>query len=122
MSIKNIFLVVVGSLLLLLGVIGLFLPLLPTTPFVLAASSCFAATPKLHARLMAIPFVNEYICNYQDRKGMSRRTVGVSLVFLWLMLAIAACNVRVPWIIVCLVLVGIAVTVHIIWISQPKRS
>ena len=123
MKIKNVLLCGVGFLMLALGAIGLFLPVWPTTPFILVASGCFVSTPALYARIIKIPFVSEYIRNYRDRKGISGRTVAVSLIFLWGMLAVSALHVGKPWIICLLALIGIAVTVHIVWIAKPgKRS
>ena len=121
MPIKNILLCCVGFLLLALGAIGLFLPVWPTTPFILVASGCFASTPALHTRMMKIPFVNEYIRNYKDRKGISRKTRTVSLLFLWGMLGLSACHIGKPWILWLLALIGIAVTIHIVWISKPGK-
>ena len=104
-----------------LGAIGLFLPIWPTTPFVLVASICFASTPALHSRIMKIPFVSEYIKNYKDRSGISGKTVAVSLIFLWSMLLISALNIKELWIILLLVLIGSAVTIHIVWIAKPRK-
>jgi len=122
MKIKNIFLCAIGFLMLTLGGIGLFLPVWPTTPFVLVASGCFASTPALDSRIKKIPFVNEYIKNYKDRIGISRKTVIVSLIFLWVMLSIGALHSGKTWVMCLLALVGISVTIHIAWISKPKKK
>lgn len=121
MNLKRVLLVGAGFLLLTMGAIGLVLPVWPTTPFVLAAAGCFVSTPNLHARVMKIPFVNEYIRNYADKKGLSRKTLAISLIFLWGMLLISAFHIRTVWIICCLALVGIAVTAHILSIAKPRK-
>ena len=121
MKIKNSLLCGVGFLMLTLGAIGLFLPVWPTTPFVLIASGCFAYTPALYARIIKIPFVSEYIKYYRNRTGISGRTVAVSLIFLWGMLFVSALHVGKPWILCLLALIGIAVTVHIVWIAKPGK-
>ena len=121
LTIRNALLAGAGTCLLAMGAVGLALPVWPTTPFVLAAAGCFASMPRLHARVMRIPFVNEYIRNAQDRKGVSRRTVTVSLLFLWSMLMISVLHLRTLWITGCLAIVGIAVTAHILWVSKPRR-
>lgn len=105
-----------------LGIIGIALPVWPTTPFILVASLCFASNPVLYARIMKIPIVGEYIRNYRDRKGISSRTMMVILIFLWGMLTISALYIGKLPIICLLALVGIAVTVHIAWISRPVNG
>jgi len=121
MNMKSVLLSGAGFLLLALGAIGLFIPVWPTTPFVLAAAGCFAYNPKLQVRIMKIPFFREYLQNYRDKKGLSGKTVAVSLAFLWGMLLISAFLVRTPWVAGCLLLVGISVTVHIVWIARPGK-
>jgi len=120
MSLKNILLSAAGLVLLAMGAIGLALPVWPTTPFVLAAAGCFANNPKLRARVMRISFFREYLENYRDRKGLSRRTVFKSLCFLWGMLALSAYFAGNAWIIAGLAAVGAGVTSHILWIARPR--
>lgn len=122
MRVRSILLAVAGFILLAIGAIGVVVPVLPTTPFVIAAAGCFAATPSLHRRVMAIPFVSEYIRNYERGGGLSRRTVAVSLTFLWIMLAASSFAVRKVWVIFILAVVGIAVTVHIVLIAKPQKK
>lgn len=120
MSVKPVLLSSAGFLLLSMGAIGIFIPVWPTTPFVLAAAGCFAHNPKLQARIMKIPFFREYLQNYKDKKGLSRKTLAMSLTFLWGMLLVSAFLARPFWVDGCLMLVGIAVTIHIVWISRPR--
>ncbi len=122
MNLKNVLLAGAGFLLLAMGAVGLVLPVWPPTPFVLAAAGCFVSTPRLHARMMKIPFVNEYIRNYEDKKGLSRKTVAISLILLWGMLLISAFHIQTAWIICCLALVGTAVTAHILSIAKPRKQ
>ena len=122
MKVKNFLLCGIGFLMLTIGAIGLFLPIWPTIPFILVASGCFASTPVLHTQIMKIPFVNEYIRNYKDRKGISGKTIAVSLIFLWVMLIASVLHIGKLWIMCLLALVGIAVTIHIIWIARPREG
>lgn len=56
-----------------LGLIGVFVPLLPTTPFVLLAAACFVrSSPKLHARLVAHPRLGPYIEQWRRDRSIPR--------------------------------------------------
>ena len=118
---KNIALITSGFVMLALGAIGIIVPLLPTTPFILIAAMCFASTPKLYGYVMQIPLINEYIVNYKTHKGVSKKAVIVSLTFLWGTLTISAVAIKRVWVMLCLAAVGAAVTVHVIIVSKPRR-
>lgn len=120
MRIRVIFLTIIGFLFLLLGAIGVFLPILPTTPFVIVGTGCLVGTPKLQARILRIPFFREYIENYKERKGLPRRTVAKSLFFLWGMLILSMILTGKPWLLLLLTFIGICVTAHILLIARPK--
>ncbi len=122
MIVKNMILILFGFILLILGAIGIFLPILPTTPFFIGAAACFSCAPKLTAQLMRIPLFNKYIHNYKHRTGLPRKTVVVSLVFLWVTLLISCILTMSIWIILLLGVIGICVTVHILIISKPRSN
>lgn len=98
-------LVAAGSIALALGILGIFLPLLPTTPFVLLAAACFArASPRLHAWLLANRTFGPLILEWERHRSIPYRakvtaiammtvTFGVSIIFfvkpLWLQAALA---------------------------------
>ncbi len=82
-----------GLFFLVVGVVGVFLPVLPTTPFLLIAAAAFArSSPRLHAWLLAHPLLGPPIRDWQDHgaisKAAKRLAVGtmavVFLVSLWL--------------------------------------
>ncbi|WP_028857689.1 YbaN family protein [Psychrilyobacter atlanticus] len=73
-----------GFLSLLLGTLGIFLPLLPTTPFLLLSASLFSkSSEKFHRKLMGNKILGEYIYNYSEKKGLKRREKIISLGTLW---------------------------------------
>lgn len=62
-----------GLALALLGAVGAFLPILPTTPFVLLAAACFArSSPRFHERLRENRFVGPYLCQWQREHTVPR--------------------------------------------------
>ena len=114
---KRILLILLGSVALLLGGIGLLLPILPTTPFVLCAAGCFgASSPKLCKKLENMRFVGEYVQNYCNKTGVSCRARWISIAFLWLTLGVSAVLVRAIHVWIILGVVGIAVSIHILTI------
>ena len=121
MHIKTVILITFGYIFLGLGAVGLFLPLLPTTPFVLLSAACFSASPKLKAKIMKIPFFKEYIENYQNKTGLRRKTVWISMIGLWGMLILSAVLMKKVWVCVLLFCVGAAVTWHILWIAKRRN-
>ena len=121
MRIKTILLTALGFLFLGMGGIGLLLPVWPTTPFVLISFACFSGTPTLRARIMKIGFFKEHIENYKLRTGLSRKTVMISLAYLWGMLLLSICFVQSLYLLFLMVCIGMAVTIHILCMSRSKE-
>ena len=111
-----------GFLFLALGPIGLFLPLLPTTPFVLLSAACFSGSPRFRSRIMKIGFFREHMENYSKRNGLSKKTTAISLFFLWGMLLPSMLLLRRGWAFALLSAVGVAVSVHILWMARKKGN
>jgi uncharacterized membrane protein YbaN (DUF454 family) len=60
-----------GGAALLLGLLGIFLPLLPTTPFVLLAAACFArSSTRLHERMLAHRIAGPIIREWHAHRAM----------------------------------------------------
>ena len=117
---KTLLLTIIGFLFLGLGAIGLILPVWPTTPFVLAAVACFSSSPRIRAQIMRISFFREHIDNYERRTGLSQKTVWISLCWLWGMMILSMVLIHTFWISLILLLIGAAVTSHILWMARAK--
>ena len=122
MNLKNKLLIILGFVFLLLGAVGIFVPVLPTTPFVLLAAGCFTSSKRLSAWLENSKLFGEYIINYRERNGLSSKTVIKSLSFLWIMLMISAVWIRALWAAILMPCIGIGVTIHILCMAKPKEK
>jgi len=121
--IKKTFLIVAGVVSIAIGGIGIFLPLLPTTPFVLLAAGCFAgSSPAMHRWLCRSRFFGEYIENYRTNAGVSKSIKIRAIVFLWAGLALSAAAVHKPLVRVILAVVGICVSTHLLMIKAKDEN
>ena len=82
MMLKNFILTILGFVFLAFGAIGIFMPVLPTTPFALLAVASFSVNPTMQQRIMKIKFINEYATNYKRRIGLKKSVVAFSVAFL----------------------------------------
>lgn len=82
--VKKYILMTVGCLSLALGIIGIFLPLLPTTPFLLLAAYCFTrSSNRLYSWLIHHKTFGGYIYHYQIYRAVTRKTKLLAIVCLW---------------------------------------
>lgn len=122
-GIKKTLLIVAGVVSLTLGGIGVFLPLLPTTPFVLLAAGCFAgSSPAMHRWLCRSRFFGEYIENYRTSAGVSKSVKVRAIVFLWAGLALSAAAVHKPIVRIILAVVGICVSTHLLMMKTKEET
>lgn len=103
-------LVVGGTFSVGLGVLGIFLPLLPTTPFLLLAAACYVrSSPRLYHWLLHNSWTGDYIRNYREGRGMPRRAKVTALGLLWATLLVSAYLVPNPWVWAVLATVALGV-------------
>jgi uncharacterized protein len=121
-KLKRRLFVIAGSIALSLGIIGILLPVLPTTPFLLLAALCYMrGSDKLYNALLWNRFVGSYIRNYLEGKGMSLKMKIWTLSLLWiaiLLTGIFATDNLIIRVVLAAVLIG--VTIHIITIKTVK--
>jgi uncharacterized membrane protein YbaN (DUF454 family) len=118
----RLILVLCGTLSVGLGVIGIFVPLMPTTVFLLLAAACYARSSERHyQRLVQHPWLGSYIRNSREGGGMSRRHKTVTLALLWIGIgATAFLSVDQWWLRVLLGAIAVAVTVHVARLPLPR--
>jgi uncharacterized membrane protein YbaN (DUF454 family) len=111
-----------------LGAVGLVLPLLPTTPFLLLAAACFArGSPRAYRWLIGNKHFGPTLQSYREGQGLTIRAKLVSLAFLYLVLAISLLFMgSSPLMLIIFGAVGIGVTLHLATIktagSQKERT
>ncbi|HLN45440.1 MAG TPA: YbaN family protein [Candidatus Sulfotelmatobacter sp.] len=80
----------IGFICLGLGAIGMVLPILPTTPFLLAAAACFCkSSTRMYDWLLGNKWFGEYIKNYREGRGLPMRTKITALTILWITIGVS---------------------------------
>ena len=115
-----------GFLLVAIGVIGIFLPLLPTTIFLILASICFLkSSPKANDWLRNHKILGGYIDNYQNKTGLTRTSKIINIVTLWISISLSAFLLTNElYIRIILLAIAIGVTIHLLMIKtkQPNNQ
>lgn len=116
-------LITAGTICVGLGVLGIFLPLLPTTPFLLLAAACFARSSKrFYDWLINNRGFGNYVKNYRKEKGVPLRVKVLSVSLLWLTIICSAVFVvNILLVRIILILIAIGVTIHILSIRTLKQ-
>jgi uncharacterized membrane protein YbaN (DUF454 family) len=115
---------VAGTFSLALGAIGIFLPILPTTPFLLISAACFLrSSQRMHNWLLDNRWFGEYIKNYQEGRGIPYKTKIVTLVFLWAAILYSAFIALDEILIgqVALLIIAFGVSIHLIRLPNLKK-
>ncbi len=103
------------------GGIGIVVPILPTTPFLILAAICFGkGSTRLQSWLYQTKFFGTFIKNYECGTGVPKKDKATAVFFLWTLLIISIIMINMPWISILLVIIGIAVTTHIILLKGTK--
>jgi uncharacterized protein len=114
-------LIVCGTICVGLGILGIFLPLMPTTVFLLLAAACYGrSSERFHRRLVEHPWLGAYI---QQSRGMTVRQKAVSITVLWASLIVSMIwTADLVWLRVVLIAIGVGVTLHVAKLPAFRRS
>jgi len=115
---------ILGTVSLCLGILGIFLPLLPTTPFLLlTAALYFRSSPKLYNWLIRHKYFGSYIRNFREHKAMPLKAKILSITLLWItMLNCVFFVVSYPWLRIILLLIAVGTTYYILSFKTLKSK
>ncbi|MFC1939018.1 YbaN family protein [Chloroflexota bacterium] len=121
---KRHFFIVAGTIAIGIGVIGIFVPLLPTTPFLILAAICYGrGSKRLYNMLLSNRIVGNYLKNYLESKAMSAKAKILTLSMLWIAIGCTAALLTDSQLVrIVLFAVGSGVTVHIVLLRVSVTS
>ena len=115
LKLKKYILLFIGMISLCLGIVGILLPILPTTPFLLLSAFCFAkSSQRLHNWLIHHKILGKFIYNYITYHAIPKSTKIFSILFLWVTLIASILIVQRTWITLLLIFIGCAVSLHLL--------
>ena len=115
-------LLAIGWLSVVLGVIGIFLPVLPTTPFLLLAAACFArSSPRFYHWLVDHPRLGPWIRDYLEGNGIPLKGKVYAIVTMWFSIALSCYLVPLLWARIFMLTSAVLVTVYILRQKTLRR-
>ncbi len=121
--IKRHFYFALAWLAMTLGILGIFLPILPTTPFLLLAAFAFGkSSPRFYRWLTKNEYLNSYLENYRSGCGVPAKIIWRSLAFLWAVLLLSAWFFYDYRYSLLLFLVGTGVSIHLLCLKRSVRQ
>jgi uncharacterized membrane protein YbaN (DUF454 family) len=119
----RIILIISGSFFVGLGFLGMFLPILPTVPFLLLAAACYVrSSERLYRWLLENRWLGNYMRNYREGKGIPLRGKILSVSLIWLTIGFSVLFiVHIDLIRILLILIALGVSIYILSIKTPKE-
>ena len=116
--------IVVGTIALVIGAIGLFLPVIPTTPLVILAAACYyRGSERLHNWILSSRWIGDTVKNYQEGRGLTRDTKVRAISMMWAMTLISAWFfVSNPVVRVAIICVVMGVTVYLVRLPTLEKN
>lgn len=109
-------LIIIGSICLALGVIGIFLPLLPTTPFLLLSAALYVrSSEKLYQWLINQKYLGTYIRNFREHRAIPLRAKIISVSMVWVTLIYCTITISEEiWIKALFIILAASISYHIL--------
>lgn len=120
---RRIAYIVLGTFFLILGAIGIFVPLLPTTPFWLLTCWFYVRSSEtLYNKVMQNRYFGPYIRDFVEDKAIPIRSKVISVGVIWVSAILTSVFlIEQWWIIACLLLISAGVSYHIISYPTKRR-
>lgn len=118
----RIIFIVIGMISLFLGILGIFLPVLPTTPFVLLSAYLFGrSSEKFHRYLYNHKIFGQIVRDFQDRKAIRRKNKIIALITMWVVI-LSSVIFFMPfwWAKVIVLCIGAGTTIYLIRFPEYK--
>ena len=123
-KLKKILYIFAGTFFLVIGSIGIVIPVLPTTPFLILAAACYIrGSERLYHWLLNNRILGEFIRNYREGKGITLRNKVLTTIFLWITISYSAFFIVNIWIVqLILFVIAFAVSIHIIRVPTYRET
>jgi uncharacterized membrane protein YbaN (DUF454 family) len=116
-------LIIAGTVSTGLGILGMFVPLLPTIPFLLLAAICYArSSERFYHWLLHNRWFGSYIRNYLHKGGIPLRAKVFTVTLLWIVIGCSAAFAVEGFVVrLILALIAIGVTIHVLTLRTLKE-
>jgi len=113
-----------GTFFLCLGIIGIAIPLLPTTPFLLLAAACYLrGSARMYRWMLTNKYFGKYLNDYRAGRGMPLKLKVMTVSLLWAVIALSAIFATSNAVIrIALLIVAVGVTAHILTITTKREG
>ncbi len=124
MDVRKAILIFVGTVCVGLGLLGMFLPLLPTTVFLLMAAYCYSkSSDRFYNWLLTNRYCGSYISNYRSGRGISLRQKVSTITILWASIGLSIWLMDGKlWVSLLLAAVAVGVSIHILWLKTYRPA
>ena len=120
---KRIVLLGCGWLCVVLGVIGIFLPVMPTTPFLLLAAACFMrSSPPIYDWLTQHPRLGPYLVHYLEGKGLPMKAKVYTLLLMWCSISFSLLIIPLFWPRIGLLMIALLVSGYIVHLPTRENE
>jgi uncharacterized membrane protein YbaN (DUF454 family) len=122
-KVKRTIYVLAGTIFLVIGAVGVVIPVLPTTPFLLLSAACYMrGSERMHSWMLNNRVFGTFIRDYREGKGIAFRNKLLTLVLLWFTISFSVLFViEIPLLKGLLFLIAFVVSAHIVLLPTNKQ-